>query len=256
MLPSSSAIKIEIVDVKGSTPRGVGACMFVSRTEQSGTIGGGALEFGAIAHARQLLDRLASHDITTIALGPEINQCCGGRVKLQYTSCEWPNLKQEAACSKNEVYVFGAGHTGAAIAKQFSLIGWYVHLIDDRAEWLDKLGSIENVDRRREALPESVVKQAPSGSVFIITTYSHDLDFAITAAALERRDAAYTGMIGSRTKRERFRRWAEAIGVAFPDEQLRCPMGETLLDSKAPEIIALSVASQVISKFAQSASER
>ena len=49
------AIKIEIVDTKGSTPRGVGACMFVTNTEQSGTIGGGALEFGAVAQARKIL---------------------------------------------------------------------------------------------------------------------------------------------------------------------------------------------------------
>jgi xanthine dehydrogenase accessory factor len=49
----------------------------------SGTIGGGALEWGALAEAQALLARPgASVAQLDKALGPDLGQCCGGRVLL------------------------------------------------------------------------------------------------------------------------------------------------------------------------------
>ena len=50
-----SAIVIEVVQIKGSTPRNVGARMLVSTQNSCGTIGGGHLEWRAMALARQAL---------------------------------------------------------------------------------------------------------------------------------------------------------------------------------------------------------
>lgn len=73
--------RVVIAKVMGSSPREVGAAMLVWSDGQSGTIGGGALEFQASADARHALkarqDRLSRH-----ALGPELGQCCGGSVTL------------------------------------------------------------------------------------------------------------------------------------------------------------------------------
>lgn len=73
--------RVVIASVKGSAPRGAGTAMLVWETGASGTIGGGALEFEAIAEARAALhdgrDRLARK-----ALGPGLGQCCGGAVSL------------------------------------------------------------------------------------------------------------------------------------------------------------------------------
>ena len=71
--------RVVIADLKGSSPREVGAAMLVWEDGQSGTIGGGALEYAAVQAARgqRELSRLSRH-----ALGPELGQCCGGAVVL------------------------------------------------------------------------------------------------------------------------------------------------------------------------------
>lgn len=68
--------RVVVAEVAGSAPREVGAAMLVWTGGQSGTIGGGTLEHQA---ARQAFDRpgLSRH-----ALGPDLGQCCGGRVTL------------------------------------------------------------------------------------------------------------------------------------------------------------------------------
>ncbi len=63
-------------------------------------------------------------------------------------------------------------------------------------------------------MPEAAIADAPKGSAFVIMTHDHGLDFLIGAAALSRTDAAYVGMIGSATKREKFRRFLEERGEA------------------------------------------
>ncbi len=65
----------------GSSPREVGAAMLVWRSGQSGTIGGGALEWQAIATAREMLATGGSR-VDRQALGPALGQCCGGAVTL------------------------------------------------------------------------------------------------------------------------------------------------------------------------------
>ncbi len=71
--------RVVVAEVKGSAPREVGAAMLVWASGQSGTIGGGALEFEAAETARYMegSKRLTSH-----ALGPDMGQCCGGSVTL------------------------------------------------------------------------------------------------------------------------------------------------------------------------------
>ncbi|HAV07919.1 MAG TPA: xanthine dehydrogenase accessory protein XdhC [Rhodobacteraceae bacterium] len=71
-------IRIALAEVHGSAPREVGASMLVWSDGQSGTIGGGALEHEAIAAAR----RITAPTLINRALGPDLGQCCGGRVTL------------------------------------------------------------------------------------------------------------------------------------------------------------------------------
>src|SRR5690606_24869349 len=76
------AAVVEVTEAKGSTPREQGARMLVSPTAIFGTIGGGQLEFLAIAKARELIAENIESGTLDIPLGPEIGQCCGGRVAL------------------------------------------------------------------------------------------------------------------------------------------------------------------------------
>lgn len=75
--------RVVIAAVAGSSPREVGAAMLVWPGGQSGTIGGGALEWEAATQARQRL-ATGQHDphLTQEALGPKLGQCCGGTVTL------------------------------------------------------------------------------------------------------------------------------------------------------------------------------
>ena len=69
---------------KGSTPREAGARMIV-RPDGAfhGTIGGGQLEWQALEWAKDALERGESRArLVDQALGPDLGQCCGGRVTL------------------------------------------------------------------------------------------------------------------------------------------------------------------------------
>jgi xanthine dehydrogenase accessory factor len=75
--------RVVIAGVEGSSPREVGASMLVFADGQSGTIGGGALEFEGAAKARVLLGGAPKvSQVERVALGPSLGQCCGGAVTL------------------------------------------------------------------------------------------------------------------------------------------------------------------------------
>ncbi len=77
-----AAILAELAAVRGSSPREAGAFMLIAADAQIGTIGGGALEYMVIDRARQVLRDGGDGDSLDIPLGPEIGQCCGGRVDV------------------------------------------------------------------------------------------------------------------------------------------------------------------------------
>lgn len=73
--------RVVVAAVEGSAPREAGAAMLVWPGGQSGTIGGGALEWDAATEARAAL--VAGRDaVARKPLGPALGQCCGGAVVL------------------------------------------------------------------------------------------------------------------------------------------------------------------------------
>lgn len=251
-----AAIVAELTAVRGSSPRAAGTFMLVAADSTIGTIGGGALEYMVIDRARQVLrDGLPSADMD-IPLGPEIGQCCGGRVEvgLRVLSAKlaadlMDRIRAEEA-SRPHIYLFGAGHVGHALAKALSLLPLQVHVIDTRPDEL--AGLPDSVDARALAMPEATVRTAPHGASYVILTHDHALDFLIAAEALKRDDAPYVGMVGSRTKRARFRSWyvAEAGGTDARFERLTLPIGGAAfphgLGDKRPEVIAALAAAEIL----------
>lgn len=81
---SGRVARVLVAKAEGSTPREAGASMMVWEGGQSGTIGGGALEWEAAKDARQLLSERASKSalLRRHPLGPGLGQCCGGAVML------------------------------------------------------------------------------------------------------------------------------------------------------------------------------
>lgn len=77
-------VRIVVADARGSTPREAGAAMLVWQGGNRGTIGGGTLEYEAIAEAERLLNDPSPwrRAFRTVPLGPALGQCCGGSVSL------------------------------------------------------------------------------------------------------------------------------------------------------------------------------
>jgi len=77
------AALVSILAIAGSAPREAGVRMLVTRNELAGTIGGGNLEMQAVRQARRALDHpKGSWRTQDYPLGPLLQQCCGGRVRL------------------------------------------------------------------------------------------------------------------------------------------------------------------------------
>ena len=75
----------------------------------------------------------------------------------------------------------------------------------------------------------------------------HDLDYRLTRAVLARGDFRYLGLIGSRTKRRRFEGRLRDDGVTDAElTRLTCPIGIAELKSKAPAVIAVALAAELL----------
>jgi xanthine dehydrogenase accessory factor len=185
-----------------------------------------------------------------IPLGPEIGQCCGGRVETHITRMSDADKEDLCQVTTREaeafphVYILGAGHVGRALADFFEKLPVRTILIDSRAEELRQCNAL--VELRQSAIPEADIRTAPKGSAFIVLTHDHALDFLLTAEALGRDDAAYVGMIGSKTKRASFKNWYHRDGGGQSINALTCPIGATGSRDKRPAVIAAFVAAEVI----------
>lgn len=244
---------VKVDSAKGSTPREAGTWMLVSRDSIFGSIGGGQLEYMAMDKARSMLsdgqEKTARLDIP---LGPDIGQCCGGRVEL--TVCRVDETIRAELVSESEreqaaipnVYVFGGGHVGHALAAALSLLPVKTLVIETRADELH--GLPEGVATLLTPMPEEAVRAAPAGSAFLVLTHDHALDFLIVAEALKRGDATYVGMIGSKTKKATFKSWylKTAGGTERAFARLVSPIGGDAVRDKRPAVIAALAAAEVM----------
>lgn len=243
-------IQASIVRTIGSSPRNSDTEMFISETDTLGTIGGGQLEYLVINHSKKMLAENIKKDNLKISLGPEIGQCCGGKVEVSllemYEKDKCLALNRFDKKDKNlpHVYVMGAGHVGRALALQLQHLPVRCVLIDSRVDELAKCSA--DVETRLSAIPEEDIKSAPRGSAYVILTHDHALDFILCGAALDRHDAKYVGMIGSKTKKVKFKKWYQ---VNYDNNLIKdfiCPIGNVKNQDKRPSIIASSVTAEVI----------
>ncbi|MET3519914.1 xanthine dehydrogenase accessory protein XdhC [Mesorhizobium abyssinicae] len=270
------AALVEVAATKGSTPRETGAFMLVSASAIYGTIGGGQLEYMAIDKARQMLGgrtpsrsaadeaRIEVDEVCAtldVPLGPEIGQCCGGRVEVLIRPVDGA-LEQELIAKAEveeahlpHVYLFGGGHVGQALASALALLPIHAVVVETRAEALE--GMPETVETRLTPMPEAVVRDAPAGAAFAILTHDHALDFLIVAEALKRGDAAYVGMIGSKTKKATFKNWflKSADGSEAEFSRLVSPIGGNAVKDKRPPVIAALAAAEIMTALVSHATE-
>jgi xanthine dehydrogenase accessory factor len=143
------------------------------------------------------------------------------------------------------LYLYGAGHVGRAV------MGAVSGLALDRV-WVDtdKSRFPEDTDLAITLAPATdmtiIAEHAPPGAIHIVMSYSHALDEALVYTILRKGNFAKLGLIGSRTKKQRFCNALKKRGI---DEaalkQLICPIGLPDLRSKSPAHVGLSIAAQI-----------
>ncbi len=267
-----AAVIVEVACTKGSAPRETGARMLITASSESGTIGGGHLEYCAIATAREYLAERGEQTFERqFALGPSLGQCCGGAVALRFMRlssealANWPMLPTvdlppwpapRSCIAPLHVQLHGAGHVGRAIVASLARLPFTVQWVDEREDAFPSDPGWFAAHPRIHRLPTDCatteVATAPAGSAFLVLTHNHDLDLRIVEAILQRDDFAFCGLIGSKTKRERFKHRLAERGVPLQTlARLTCPIGVVQPDrlhSKWPETIAARVALQLIER--------
>ena len=248
-----STVWVEVSETQGSVPRERGTRMLVSAQQLAGTIGGGHLELKAIALAREMLAR---GDATVrslhLPLGPALGQCCGGAVTLHFerlNECHLAAWPSEPPMFHLQLY--GAGHVGRAIARVLATLNVLVDWVDEREdEFPLTLGGPVWPTHIRKYAGEGVeaeVRHAPAGAFYLVLTHQHELDLRITETILRRGDFGFLGLIGSRTKKQKFIHRFEERGIAPAlIDRMVCPIGLPGISGKAPEVIAVAVVAQLL----------
>lgn len=273
-------VRVVVASVEGSAPRESGAAMLVWAGGQSGTIGGGALEYEAAQRAHEL----TADRVDRLPLGPVLGQCCGGAVTLvsevwdaarlatvgdvvarspegrvmplavrrlldrargrgEMPGTVWSHgwLVEPVAVPARALWVWGAGHVGRAIvAVMAPLPGMAITWADVAPDRFPEVVP-EGVTVRAEHDLAALVAQAPRAAEHLVLTYSHALDLELCHRLLGHGFRS-CGLIGSATKRARFRSRLSALGHA-PESiaRIACPIGDPAM-GKHPQVIAVSVA--------------
>lgn len=260
---------VSVTRAEGSVPREEGARMLVTRDGFHGTIGGGTLEWKALAEAQRLLGKPRQVKMLSQSLGPDLGQCCGGRVTLAIESFDaaalgqakelavreaagpftlsdrLPGITESFGERRRAVLVFGAGHVGRALILSLAPLPFDVTWVDPRPEAFP--GAMPQNVTGFSGDPLQAVAAAPDGALAFILSHSHALDLQIADAALRNPAIAHVGVIGSATKRARFERRLRDAGVdPARVAAMICPIGIGGIRSKLPAAIAVSVAAQLI----------
>jgi xanthine dehydrogenase accessory factor len=242
-----TAALVTVTNAEGSTPREQGAWMVVTTQGYHGSIGGGTLEWHAMAEAQALLGKPATYKTIRKNLGPDLGQCCGGRVDLRIESFDRASLTQlrdQASKHKDNfqhIHLWGAGHVGRALVLALAPLPFRLTWWDARANAFPT------------AVPQNVTCRfgVPSdmevNAFVLVMSHSHALDFEIVDYALRNPSFSFVGLIGSQTKRARFlKRLRESGHDASSICRLTCPIGASNVKSKLPAAIAANVAVQLL----------
>jgi xanthine dehydrogenase accessory factor len=275
---------VSVLASEGSAPRGAGARMAITASAMAGTIGGGKLEYQAVAQARAILAHPAgTWRVQDYPLGPLLGQCCGGRVRLlveHLADAAWfdqPTLSllQDDAIQRQPLGLTQAPAMPArgplpAIGTAFAepqdvprlplLLFGGGHIgraiasrmggLPIAMGWYDPRTD-HDTDGLVIASEDELAACAASASdahAVLILTHDHALDYRLTAAAL-RSPARFVGLIGSATKRARFLARLNSEGI--DTTRLTCPIGLPGMTGpegarKLPDVIAIAVLAQLL----------
>ena len=144
------------------------------------------------------------------------------------------------------VFVFGAGHVGAAIGRAAAAAGFRVVVIDDRAEYADASRFSDDI-AVLAADVETALARYPltPGDAVVIATRGHRND-ALILERVATSAAGYVGLLGSRRKKAVVTKGLKTAGVPAKSlQRVRVPVGLPI-GAVTPEEIAVSVVAELI----------
>ncbi|WP_373356154.1 xanthine dehydrogenase accessory protein XdhC [Pseudoroseicyclus sp. CXY001] len=281
-----AVVRLLVTHTAGSAPRGAGTAMLIWEGGAEGTIGGGNLEWTAMDEARAMLAGGPGIRRETKALGPALDQCCGGAVRLVWerfdagslpealpyarpmgAAAEMPEkvasrarrmkpgaapvelagwLIEAAPAGGAPLFIWGAGHVGRALAGVIAPLPGFNVTLVDVAEARLPEALPQGVTARVAADPAALVPGLPTDAGHLIVTHSHPLDLALCHALLTH-GFAHAGLIGSHSKWARFRNRLAALGHSGAQiSRIACPIGDPSY-GRDPQAIAIGVAAALIS---------
>lgn len=238
-------VLVTAIEKSGEGPVEVGKKMLVTETGESfGTVGGGALERYAQQKCVEVI-KLRSHLKETYLLdkgkvAPEtktLPMVCGGTVTLFY----------EFIGVRNYIYVFGAGHVGAALTKVLAPLNFHVTVIDERPQIIeDFVGGDHKVHAKFTDYIET--SKIRDNSFVVVCTPSHLHDYHVINKIIELKlKPKYVGMLCSL---EKLKDYLDATYAQFGKDidlsYFYSPIGLEL-GGGSPEDIAISIVAEILS---------
>ncbi len=234
------AALVTIVKTSGSTPQRVGAKLLVyADGRTAGTIGGGCYESDAAQKAREALRtrraQLVRYELND-DMAEESGLICGGQMEVFI----------EPLQPASHLFIVGAGHVSADLARFAAHTGFHVHVLDDRERFANRERFPEAAEIVVDTIADALGRQQwPANSFVVVVTRGHryDLD-ALRAVA--GRPFPYVGMIGSRAKVKRI--FDELLASGCPADwlgQVHAPIGLDI-GAVTPAEIAISIVAELV----------
>jgi len=153
---------------------------------------------------------------------------------------------EERLIQAPRVFVFGAGHVGAAIGRAAAAAGFRVVVIDDRAEYADPSRFAEGVGVLAAGVDDALARYPlTAADAVVIATRGHRND-AVILERVATSPAGYVGLLGSKRKKAVVTKGLTAAGVpAGSLGRVRVPVG-LAIGAVTPEEIAVSVVAELI----------
>jgi xanthine dehydrogenase accessory factor len=147
-----------------------------------------------------------------------------------------------------ELYIFGAGHVGAALYRVARIGGFDVTVVDDREAYANRERFPEAQQVIAEELDKAMAQLMPSESTYIVVvTRGHRDDMRVLRWAVQT-PARYVGMIGSKRKTITIFKELQEEGIpAQLFDRVHAPVGLDI-GAVTPEEIAVSITAELIAK--------
>ncbi len=243
-------VLVTVIEKEGMGPADVGKKMLVTEDNEAfGTCGGGALEFFAREKCKDIIASRESMTQRYLLSGREVfvddkevvlPMACGGKVTLFY----------EFVGPKQFVYIFGAGHCGAALARVLKPLNFHVTIIDERKSVIDALDDSADIKVCQGFVDYINENGLPNNRYIVVCTPSHTNDYHVLNAILEKNiKPAYFGMLCSKRKIGEYMAKAyEKFGKDLQLDNFYSPIGLDI-GGDSPEEIAISISAEILASY-------